>query len=481
MPLMAGPDEPSHVIWGAAVARGQLSGELGEGAQDASRPGAGTTVQLPTDYADAAALPNCFAFDPEQDAACQQDVAPPVPGEERSTETFAGQYPPLYYALTGWPSLFLAAEAATYGMRLVTAAFVAALMTWGVWRLARTFGGGWATWASATAVTPMCLFLAGTVNPQALEVAAAFLLWTAAATLARGPSPASTSTWVQAAVAWTLLVNARSISVVWALAIAVVALVMASPGRWRAALRSRVARWCAAVAALATVAAGAWVAGHPVVVEGELLHPALGNPLRAATGAASRTFEYLHGLVGIFGWLDAPAPPVTLLAWSVAAGLLVLIGLVGRRHGRLALALGLTVVGLLAAPIVMQIPTAAQTGLIWQGRYGLPVAVGIPVVAAVALAHQDVAVRDVVRRSGRLAVPLLAAGHVAAFLSASRRFSQGTDLPLLDLTPEWSSPVGYLTGVALYAVVVAVLALVGWWALRPGPSPVVESEPERVP
>lgn len=481
MPLMAGPDEPSHVIWGAAVVRGQFAGELGEGAQDASRPGAGTVFELPTDYAAAAALPNCFAFRSEQDAACQQDIAPPVPGEESPVESFAGQYPPLYYALTGWPSLFLAAEAATYGMRLVTAAIVAALVTWGVWRLARTFGAGLATWASAVAVTPMCLFLAGTVNPQALEVSAAFLLWSACAALARGPAPATAGTWVQAAVAWALLVNSRSISVVWAVAIAVVALVMARPGRLRAALRSRVARWCAAGAALATVALGAWLLGHPVLVEGELLHPDLANPLRAAHAALTETWGYLLGVVGWFGWLDAPSPELTWILWAMATGALLLIGLAVRTQRRLTVALVLVVVGLIAAPVVMQIPNAAQTGLIWQGRYGLPVAVGLPVVAVLAFVGQDALVRDVVRRAGRIVVPLLAVGHVMAFLEASRRFAQGTDQRLLALTPEWSSPVGYLTGVALYALVVGTLVLVGWRALRPGPAPVLDDGSERAP
>ncbi len=482
MPLMAGPDEPSHVIWAAAVARGQLSGDLGEGAQDETRPGAGTMVDLPTDYVPIASLANCYAFYPEEPADCQQAVAPPVPGEEARVETFAGQYPPLYYALTGWPSLFLAAEAATYAMRLVTAAVVAVLLAWGVWRLARTFGSGWATWGAVTAVTPMTLFLAGTVNPQALEVAAAFVFWAACLALARGPSPATTGTYVQAAVSGALLVNARSISPVWALAIVVVALVVAPRGRWREVVRGRAARWVGVVAALAAVAAVGWLAGHPVVVEGELLHPDYGNPLRVAVASLSHTFDHLLGMVGHFGWLDTPAPPLTTVAWTVAAGVLVLVALTARAERRLVVGTALLLVAVLGAPAVLQIPTAAQTGLIWQGRYGLPLAIGVPLLAGAVLAGADPTVRDVVRRVGRVVLPLLVAGHVAAFLWAARRFSQGTDEPIAALTPEWSSPLGYLPAVAAYGVLAVAGGWFAWRALRPGPVPCLDPVPAgRVP
>ena len=39
MPLMAAPDEPSHVLYAAALARGQWDGELGPAPEDTSRPG----------------------------------------------------------------------------------------------------------------------------------------------------------------------------------------------------------------------------------------------------------------------------------------------------------------------------------------------------------------------------------------------------------------------------------------------------------
>lgn len=127
-PLMGSPDEPSHVVKAAAVARGQWSGEVGAVPTDSTRPGAATTVLVPDDYPAAILLPNCFAFQPDVPAACQQDIRAPS-GALVPVETFAGQYPPLYYALVGWPSLLLGAEAATYAMRLVSAALTAGFVT----------------------------------------------------------------------------------------------------------------------------------------------------------------------------------------------------------------------------------------------------------------------------------------------------------------------------------------------------------------
>jgi hypothetical protein len=44
---------------------------------------------------------------------------------------FAGQNPPLCYALVGWPSLLLTGEAGPYAMRLVSAAISAAMLACG--------------------------------------------------------------------------------------------------------------------------------------------------------------------------------------------------------------------------------------------------------------------------------------------------------------------------------------------------------------
>ncbi|NTW39750.1 MAG: DUF2142 domain-containing protein, partial [Cellulomonadaceae bacterium] len=414
VPLMGSPDEPSHVIRAAAVARGQWSGELGAAPTDLSRPGAGTIVLLPSDFAAALALPNCYAFQPDEPAACQQDV-PPANGLQ-AAETFAGQYPPLYYLLVGWPSLAMGAEASIYGMRLVSALLTAALVTWGLFRLRSTPSRSLLPWTAAVALTPMCLFLGGTVNPQGLEIAAAFSFWAACLAVVSRPAGPTTSDLVHATVTGALLVNVRTSSPLWAAVIVAVALVLAPAGRWSAIVRHRAARWVLAGASVASLCAVAWIALHGDVVSTSNQFPQYGNLARAALAVAGQQHSYLVNMIGNFGWLDTPAPVATTLAWIVAGGALLLAGFAVPAIRRPRAALVLVVLATVGAPFVLQVPTAADTGLIWQGRYALPLAVGVPLVAGFVLVGRGAAFDELWRRFTRLCLPLLLVGHVAAFL-----------------------------------------------------------------
>lgn len=466
MPLMAAPDEPSHVLYAAALARGQWDGELGPAPEDTSRPGAATSFELPTDFGASAALPNCFAFQPDQSAACQQDVAPPLEGVEVTVETFAGQYPPLYYVLVGWPSLFLDAEASVYGMRLVSAALTAAFVTWGLHRLTRSTGRAWATWGAAVALTPMCLFLGASVNPQALEIASGFGFWAACLALARGASPAGRAVYVQAAVTGAVLVNSRGTGPVWALAILVVALLLAPRGRWREVLAHRAARWVGLAALVAGGAAVGWFLTHPMLPgPAHELYPQYRNPVRTTAAILGHTYEYLVNMIGNFGWLDAPVPPATEVVWVATLAALLVSAVAARVATRDRVALLVLVAGIVLAPVALQLLNVTTTGLIWQGRYGLPLAVGAPLVAAVVLRGERPDARDLALRGGRLAVPALGAAHVAAFWWGSRRYAEGLDGEVVTFSPEWASPIGFLTGVAAYAAVVVVLTWIAWRAM----------------
>lgn len=464
IPLMASPDEPSHVVRAAAVARGQWSGELGAPPTDASAPGAATTVQLPSDYAQVVKLPNCFAFHPDQPASCQQTVTP-ANGSTAPVATFAGQYPPLYYALVGWPSRFLSAESSIYAMRIVSGVIASAFLLWGAARLRTTTLPAAATWATLVAITPMTLFMGATVNPEALEISSAVAFWAACLALARSDGAPGRGALVQAVVAGGVLVNSRTSGPVWAVVIVVVALVLAPRGRVRQLWAARSMRWAVGAAVAAGLAATAWVATHGGVVTGHHLFPQYASPLRVARAILSETHAYFLQMIGDFGWLDAPSPPLTTVLWFVAAGALLLVGLAVDGPRRVKVALVLAALAVVAAPVVLQIPTAADTGIIWQGRYTLPAAVGVPMVAAAALTGRGL--DELVRRMARWVVPAVAVAQVAAFWWAMRRYSEGLAGSLLTRSPHWSSPLGYLSAVALYAVVVAAVTGAAWFSLRP--------------
>jgi hypothetical protein len=467
-PLMASPDEPSHVVKAAAVARGQWSGTLGPKPTGASGPGTATIVRLPTDLAASIALPDCYAFHPEKAANC----APRLPARASGTvsvQTFAGQYPPLYYLLVGWPSLLLSGEAGLYAMRLASAAISAAMFTWGAFRLSTVSGNRLALWGAVVAITPMCLFLAGTVNPSGLEISAAFSFWAACLVIVSRHGLLGTGTLLQAAVSGAVLVNIRASSPFWALAIVLVAMVAAPPGRLHQLVRHRLAPWLGSVALLASVPAVGWILTHGRVASSRNLYTQFANPKVTLLRIQGRGLEYLQNMIGNFGWLDTPAPPLTYVLWYVAAGALVLLGLTAAMRARSKTGLGLLVGGVAAVPFIFQFPTAAGASLIWQGRYALPVAVGVPLLAALLLGEQRPHVVESHLRVFRGTLPVVVAAHIAAFYWASRRYSDGVDGHVITFAPQWSSPIGFLTGTALYAVLCTALAVIVW--RRSGPIP----------
>ena len=467
-PLMGSPDEPSHVVKAAAVARGQWSGPVGPEPTDTSRPGAATTVRLPPDLAASVSLPNCYAFRPTVAADCVPKL-PPRTGAAVPVETFAGQYPPLYYALVGWPSLFLTGEAALYGMRLASAAISAGMLAWGAYRLSTVRGSRLALWGAVVALTPMCLFLAGTVNPSGWEITTAFSFWAACLAIVSRHGPLRTGTLVQAAVSGALLVNTRASSPLWALAIVVIVVIVAPPGRLRELVRHRLAPWLGGVAVLASVAAVGWILTHGDVVSARNLYPQYADPKVTLLAITGRSYEYLQNMIGNFGWLDTPAPPITYIAWYVAAGALILLALSAAMRTRQKAGFVLLIAGVAAAPFVLQLPTAAGAGLIWQGRYALPIAIGVPLLAAMLLGERHPDVVELGRQAFRGTLPVVVVGQVAAFYWASRRYDEGSNGQLITVSPAWHSPIGYLTGTALYAVLYATLAIIVWRAARPAP------------
>lgn len=480
-PLNAAPDEVDHVRFAAAVVRGaeivpvpadgrdwdaQLTSQLAlRGVtSDALLADSWGTVTLPAFYGQDSF--GCFAFQPEETADCQ--VLDDLPGNA-SMVLSARFYPKAYYAIVGLPSLLTDGRIAVHGMRALSAALCAGFCTFAVLvALRRRPFQSPTVLGVLAAVTPMVWFLAGTVNPNSLEIAAALATWAGLATMldeqgVDGAAPPSWGVLVGSTLAGATLGVVRPISALW---LAVIAGIVAL-GSTRAQLRRflghrRVQVALVAVAAVTGVQVLATLAnGSLSGVDPRTAQPGLDGweVLRTTIGRQGAMVEQL---VGQLGWLDTPLPFVVLLGWYAIVGALCALALV---HGvaRQLVAVGSLIVACLLVPVVLEARAVANVGFLWQGRYTLPIAVGVPVLAARAVGP---ALRGA-RRAGALTVAIVAVttgGSILALYTSLRRYAVGLSGPLaIWEDPRWNPPANVP---ALLVAGVAAHAAAGWWFLR---------------
>lgn len=455
-PLFASPDEPTQVIHAAAAARGQLVGATVDGPRSAY-----TGVTVPAVFASGANASTCFAFHADVSASCAQPLT--ASAQTVRVDTYVGRYPPLYYVVVGLPSLLFVSKAGIYLMRLMSSLLNALLISLAllaviVWSSRKLLLVG-----VTVAATPMAWFLGGMVNPSGFEICAAIALWTSGLVLVlEHPDRPPPGLVAIVAVAVGLLSLARPISPLWvAMTLAVLALL----GGRRAVVglyHSRTARW--SIPPLVACAAFAlwWIEAEHAL---NLLpiSPAKRNvsDLEVLETVAGRTWPWTEQMIGVFGWLDTKSPVLTYAMWLGIVG--VLVGLAVWRAGAWR---GGTLLGLLAAVVVVPIGLtyleARRLGINGQGRYWLPLAVGIPLVAVALLERAPMSPRHRFWAALALSIGLWAASS-AAFLEALRRYAVGVTGPLDFLAGRWRPPDGLagaaISGCACMAVLLVLVLI----------------------
>jgi hypothetical protein len=378
--------------------------------------------------------------------------------------TTAGHYNPLYYALVGWPSLLAKGVHGMYLLRLASALLNSLLLAGAVTLAAAWRRGGFLLAGLLTAATPMVLFLDGMVNPNSLEISSAVLAWVAALSLTLQPNPALLRRRVVTLVgAGTLLVNVRPLGYEWLAAILGTALfVAAGRGAVKAVLRSRTT-WLGLAVASPALFFGMWWTLHNgdnaevPFVKGNAFVPAAHSTLNGMQWD-------LQCMVAVFGWLDTPAPMVTYDLWISVTVLLALVAVAfGRwRQSAAVLALGVAIV---AIPVLAQGVEAKHIGLIWQGRYLLALAVGLPILAGAVLAARAGDMAETRPGEEWIGLPtwldrrfvltlgtVLAFADFAAFFRALRRYLTGLNGHLLLTRVTWQPPETWLLWTALYVL-----------------------------
>jgi Predicted membrane protein (DUF2142) len=289
----------------------------------------------------------------------------------------AANYPIWAHVLPGLATVIVDGPEAAWLARFLHALLPVALIAA---TLLRLVAGERRAAASATlvAMTPMVLFLLAVVNPSGWVVAGAIALWVAVDDAFRSGGARISGRRPQAgwllAAGFAMLVLPRNDGLLWAaLVIAVLAIV------WR---RNPVVLWRGAstavrvVVAAVTAAAAGWA-----LFSGSDLVP-VGGPsgLSLAETVVAGTGRHVREAVGVVGWLDTQIPESAFALWCFGAGVVVMIALVSEQPRRVAgavLALALFVV----TGWVLEIVQGNTAGLFWQGRYALPMLIGVILVA----------------------------------------------------------------------------------------------------
>ena len=457
-PLMTVPDEPAHTTKAVAVVHGQLTGISGGKQSDV------TVVDAPRYISDLIAQ-TCMAFQPTIAADC----APPVDGTAREivqASTSAGNYNPLYYAVVGIPSLFLSGAEALYAMRIVSALLCAVLLSLAIGAAASMRRPFWPTTAMFVSVTPMVLYLSGSINPNALEIVTTASLFTSACLVFENYKNLTTVRlgMVVVGVSGAVLANTRALSLLWLACAIVAATVLFGWKPLIAVLKNRLGLAMMLLVALGCAMSLAWLA------VANSFQSLLGAPTDIAPEQAfvrmlDQTFSFASGYIGVMGWLDTPLPGAIMIFWNFAFAAIILGGLSVRRvRSRITIWLGLAAV--ILVPPFVQAQAVQDIGYIWQGRYLLALFVLLLLACGVAMrtypAHQGQRAKSIAQWmiAGAIGV------HIYAFIYVLRRYVIG----LQDHTnwtemfePLWQPP---FTWQGLSIAYLAVLTVGGVVAYR---------------
>jgi CDP-diglyceride synthetase len=208
--------------------------------------------------------------------------------------------------------------------------------------------------------------------------------------------------------------------------VAPIVLVVVELIRWKADAVPAEARWW-----LIAIGVVAGVAAWPVVVSTR----SKGWDTDLLLTIVGQTDDNLVEAIGRLGWLDAPIPAFAVYAWLLAIGGAVAYALVGNVRGLLAAGVLVSVAAL--SSWTFELLQDNDSGTYWQGRYSLPLLIGLPLLLVTRPAgrteqgDQRASADSMVRRlDARLAVWLTITGLVVLNLgawAAARRWGVGLD------------------------------------------------------
>ncbi len=504
-PLFSGPDEPTQVIKAASVAHGELS------ITQAHRyPSPYTIVRVPRIYTESSNYPLCFMFQPTQSAKCAGSFPPKIPitttrtANNRSSHppsqmvgalTYVGRYPPLYYLLVGLPGLLSTTSFSVYLMRtlsdLVSSVLIGVSLCLALdisqsklraserdlsIRPLFTIG-------VLFAIVPAFQFASSVVNPNGLEAAAALGLWTSIACLKFSRTEIQSKRSVYfCAISACVEASMRGLSPFWVACSLLVGVLYLGKTRSLEIWSWRYTKVIGAISLIVCLADSAWIfLANTLEIAGTSCTQNCPSLYRNAARAFGNTWQYVHQLIGTFGWINLitnnPARNTSIFGWEFWIYLGVIFTLLtvsvyswmrtksqghvtGALLGRSQLSIDaqvVAIVGLLCLvvflPVVIQASQANRFGFIWQGRYVMPLATGLPVLG-LAMAKDGTLTRNL----GKIAGILWGILGCISLYATLHRYMVGTSGSLFIFSNNgWSPPISAAIICALYLICTVVI------------------------
>lgn len=459
-PLYSAPDEAAHVTRAAAVVRGQFVGHTESGPQDAY-----TDVQVPDVFANGGYWVHCFLRHAKKSAACEIPIVNST--TLTYTSTYVGRYPPLYYAFVGLPSLAFESTTGIWLMRLMSALLNSLMLGLAIASLVRWSRNRFLLAGLLLAATPALLYLSGVVNPCGLECTAAVALWCSGLVLVtehpvNPPRPLIAIVAISAAV----LTLTRGASPLWTVLIFVFLMLQLDFAQLRALFARRDIRLATGFVALCGVLAVVWIL-HEHALDLIAFQPIKGkSDISVLLLVVGHSYKWIGQMVGSLGENDVVLPTVSSLFWFIAIGGVVAACIAVARL-RKAAAFVLLLACVFVIPILLQYFQARRLGLIYQGRYTLPLAVGVPLLAA-AVIGDSAALRGLHKRFLALLLVGAFVAQVAAFAQTVRRYAVGAQGTLAFWNGHWHPPAGAIVTFIWYLAAFALFEALLWGCFTSG-------------
>jgi hypothetical protein len=445
MPAFRGSDEFDHVYQAAAVARGQWA------AHDPAPNGRGGVVTIPASIVWAASQvcqfykyvghDNCFPIGGVKDGRAQ-------------VATAAGTYNPAYYLVVGTLARPFSGAASDFAMRAITAGLCALLIAWAAAITARWANTAWPLLTLAFGLTPVLLYSTAIAAPNGVTFASAALVWASLAGMARADPDVDEGhrLAMPLTVGSVVMVATHTTGVIWLMLALAVMLFIEPVSHWFGLAKRHVRSWLLATVSVltATVLCVVWI----LIQHTNALSSTVQNRGPFPLGRLPE-FHILWSLQAIaaFPLRNEPAPIPVYVIWGVVLlGTLVALFRLGNTRERVAGSIALLFLAVL--PTALTMVSYKTEGIAWQGRYALPLWLGVTTLAGLVL---DRRCGLSSRRSTVLILALLGTAMTISTVHVGlRETALGPADPVAAAMPAGFALVGVLT-VMGYVALIAVM------------------------